>query len=52
MRAAPDEPHVAGHADMIIDYATARRQSGPISTGTVIRDAHHLVERARKAPRA
>lgn len=39
------ETYVAGHASMIIDYATARRQSGPISTATTESTVQRLLHR-------
>lgn len=39
------ETYVAGHAGMIIDYATARQQSGPISTATTESTVQRLLHR-------
>ena len=39
------ETYVAGHASMIIDYATARKQSGPISTATTESTVQRLLHR-------
>ena len=39
------ETYVAGHASMIIDYATARRQSRPISTATTESTVQRLLHR-------
>jgi hypothetical protein len=39
------ETYVAGHAGMIIDYATARRQSGPISTAPTESTVQRLLHR-------
>jgi hypothetical protein len=39
------ETYVAGNASMIIDYATTRRQSGPISTATTESTVQRLLHR-------